>query len=133
MAQVVSHVYQLKRGKVDILEERNPMLLYGEPIVAYFPDGNIKLKIGDGVHNYRELPFIGGDNSSQEICNFPTRQDFPNVGNSNFLYKAENEATLYQWNSRKTVYELLCVDEVNVDITDIEFISGGVATDLVNT
>ena len=77
MTQVVSHVRQrgdqgqVLQEEVGILEERNPMLLYGEPIVAYFPDGNIKLKIGDGVHNYRELPFIGGDNSSQEICNFP--------------------------------------------------------------
>ena len=55
----VKHTYKLKRGEESILEERNPSLLRGEPIVAFDAEGTTKLKIGDGENKYNDLPFIG--------------------------------------------------------------------------
>ncbi len=100
---IVSHTYKLKRGKEDAILNANPLLLAGEPIVVFRNDGSTNVKIGDGVTYYRDLPWIGSD----QIYCAKKRSSFPNVGKSNVIYKAEETATLYQWNSTKLCYEPL--------------------------
>lgn len=47
---------QFKRGTSHAFHKVNPILLCGEPAYEY---DTKKLKVGDGVHRYRELPYIG--------------------------------------------------------------------------
>lgn len=119
MAQVINHIYQLKRGKVAAVENSNPFLRYGEPIVVYFPDGKIKLKIGDGVNNYLDLPFIG----EEKVISYTTYFDFPNYGKEGIIYQAQKEIKLYQWSDANQMYQPLCEEE-------FECIFGGNASDL---
>ena len=48
--------------RYDTLEnwmQANPLLLQGEYTAVILPDSSIRIKIGDGVHTFNELPFIG--------------------------------------------------------------------------
>lgn len=132
---IIEHSYRLKGGEQEAVERNNPFLERREPIVVYCKDGITRMKIGDGVHKYNELSWIGGEstnnNDGDEVLDFKTSGDFPNMGEAHKIYKAESEAKLYQWNSDKLKYEPLNVVDVEVDITDIDYISGGDATDLI--
>lgn len=59
----IKHTYKLKRGKEEALVALNPMILDGEPIVAFMEDGSVNMKVGDGVHTYNELDWIKGDDT----------------------------------------------------------------------
>ena len=132
---VIQHTYKLKGGEQEAVERNNPMLERREPIVVYCNDGVTRIKIGDGIHRYNELGWIGGDSTDNddgdEVLDFKSSGDFPNVGEAHKIYKAESESKLYQWNSDKLKYEPLNVVDVEVDITDIDYISGGDAADLI--
>ena len=132
---IIEHVYQLKGGEQVAVEYENPLLERREPIVVYCKDGITRMKIGDGVHRYNELSWLGGEstdnNDGDEVLDFKTSVDFPNVGEAHKIYKAESEAKLYQWNSDKLTYEPLNVVDTEIDITDIYCISGGDAVDLI--
>ena len=52
-------VIQFKRGTTSNLYQVNPVLAKGEPCFDYEQG---KLKIGDGIHNYNDLPDIEGFN-----------------------------------------------------------------------
>lgn len=54
-------ILQLKRGTAERWYTVNPILAIGEPGFVY--DDN-KLKIGDGVTPWNELPYIGGSDST---------------------------------------------------------------------
>lgn len=132
---IIEHLYKLKGGEQEAVERNNPLLERREPIVVYCTDGITRMKIGDGIHRYNELSWMGGEstnnNDGDEVLDFKTSGDFPNMGEAHKIYKAESEAKLYQWNSDKLKYEPLNVVDVEVDITDIDYISGGDATDLI--
>ena len=132
---VIEHSYKLKGGEQEAVERNNPFLERREPIVVYCKDGITRMKIGDGVHKYNELSWIGGESTNNddgdEVLDFKTSGDFPNMGEAHKIYKAESEAKLYQWNSDKLKYEPLNVVDVEVDITDIDYISGGDAANLI--
>ena len=133
---VIEHVYRLKGGEQIAVEYENPMLERREPIVVFCTDGITRMKIGDGVHKYNELDWVkvSDDNSSErEIEIFTTHFEFPIPGDPNVIYRAVNEATLYQWNNTKYKYEpLVNADvDIDIDISDIEMINGGRASDLL--
>lgn len=56
--QVIKTRFKIRRGLAAEWEKANPILLEGEP--GYAVDTNV-YKIGDGVHQWMELPQIGGD------------------------------------------------------------------------
>ena len=109
---------QLKRGTAARWAELNPMLEAGQP--GFVTDEN-RLKIGDGVTLWNDLPYIG------EACvvNAQTRSGFPSIGRENVIYKAEAEKCIYQWNGAKMMYELLGSTEISGDLSAIEIIHGG--------
>ena len=67
---------------------------------------------------WSQLPYIG----DQSIFNALTPSGFPSIGKDNVIYKAEQNKTLYQWNSQTLSYELIGEDKDELDIT---LINGG--------
>ena len=118
MAEIIRHQYQFKRGTADRWAQLNPILAQGEPGFVY--DIN-KLKIGDGFTPWNALPYIDEASPLETgVYNAPTHEHFPEVGKSYIIYKAEQEAKLYQWNSDLNKYELL-----TTGLEDITEINGG--------
>ena len=116
----VSSTFLLKRGTAARWAEVNPVLQNGEPGFVY--DQN-RLKIGDGVTPWNDLPYIGGE-GKQEIINFDFMEQFPVIGDENVIYKAEKELSLYQYNPDIAEYEKIC-DGKGID--NINIINGGYA------
>ena len=102
MATIIKTTFQLKRGTSSKWKELNLILADGEP--GFERDTN-RLKIGDGKTPWNELPYLSDGN----IINADTHYDFPSIGYSNIIYKAEQEKLLYQWNSKLLAYEALGV------------------------
>ena len=57
---IVNTQIKLKRGTAARWEKVNPVLAQGEPGFVY--DTN-QMKIGDGIRNWNDLPFINDDSS----------------------------------------------------------------------
>lgn len=103
MARIYRTVFQLRRGQHDEWIEGNPILNEGEPA---FETDTFRLKIGDGKTVYQALPYIGGDGSEDDarVVNADTHYDFPSIGKTNTIYKADKERTLYQWDEETLTY-----------------------------
>lgn len=116
MADVVLNTtFQIRRGNAAVWKKNNPILARGEP--AFVVDEN-RLKIGDGVTAWVDLPYVGESN----VVNAATHYDFPSIGQPNTIYKAEDEKLIYQWNTTELKYELL--GSVGSAL-EIEIINGG--------
>lgn len=118
MATVINTTFKLKRGTAARWAEVNPILAQGEPGFVY--DAN-RLKIGDGITPWNDLPYIEG---KTEVANFELAIDFPTIGDPNIIYKAADELSLYQFNAETNVYEKLS-DGRGID--NITIINGGTA------
>ena len=118
MATVVNTTFKLKRGTAARWAEVNPILEQGEPGFVY--DEN-RLKIGDGVTPWNDLPYIDG---KREVTNYDYVNDFPTIGDPNIIYKAQKELSLYQFNPETNLYEKIS-DGKNIDT--ITIINGGKA------
>lgn len=108
---------QLKRGSSARWAELNLVLATGEP--GFVTDEN-RLKIGDGVTAWNDLPYIG----ESSVVNASTHYDFPSIGKANVIYKAEVEKIIYQWNPTALKYEALNSAEPG-GVLDIDLIHGG--------
>jgi len=115
-------VIQFKRGTASRWKELNLVLEAGQP--GFVTDEN-RLKIGDGVTAWNDLPYIGEDN----VINENSHYDFPSIGRENVIYKAESERLLYQWNTVDLKYEVVGEAEISGDLADIRVINGGDADD----
>lgn len=109
--------FLLKRGDAARWEELNLVLERGEP--GFVVDEG-RLKVGDGVTAWNDLPYIGESN----IFNVKNHYAFPNVGRPNVLYKAEDEGLLYQWNTTTMTYDVLNKSGES-EVLDIKVIYGG--------
>lgn len=109
---------QFKRGTAARWAELNLVLEEGQP--GFAMDEN-RLKIGDGVTPWNDLPYLGEDN----VQNFENRFAFPSIGRANVVYKAESEALLYQWNTNELKYEPLGHAGGDGDLNNIQVIHGG--------
>jgi hypothetical protein len=116
MATVYNTTFRLKRGTAARWAEVNPILDQGEPGFVY--DEN-RLKIGDGVTPWNDLPYIDG---KREVENFDFISEFPVIGDENVIYKAEKEQSLYQFNADTYEYEKL---SSGAGIDNIQIINGG--------
>lgn len=116
MATVYNTTFRLKRGTAARWAEVNPILDQGEPGFVY--DQN-RLKIGDGVTPWNDLPYIDG---KREVSNFDYASEFPVIGDENIIYKAEKEQSLYQFNADTYEYEKL---SSGAGMDNIQIINGG--------
>ena len=130
--QVIEHTYHLKGGNEDAVNRANPLLDRREPIVVFCNDGITRMKIGDGVHRYNELDWIGGEQSDyqEQIVTYDNHFQFPIPGDDSIIYRAKNESVLYQWDSGDYRYEPLVNADVDISVNDIEIINGGRASEL---
>ena len=110
---------QLKRGTAARWVELNLVLAAGEPGFEY---DTKKLKIGDGVTAWNDLPYIGQNN----ICCVTAYSELPPAGDVNCLYKVSNEKALYQWNATEAKYESLSSGS-SFTPSEIKLIYGGTA------
>lgn len=110
---------QLKRGTAARWVELNLVLAAGEPGFEY---DTKKLKIGDGVTAWNDLPYIG-DN---EVCVVTNFSELPEVGDVNCLYNVSTEKALYQWNAMESKYESLTSGS-SFTPSEINLIYGGTA------
>lgn len=131
--EVIEHSYALKGGEEEVVERNNPMLLRREPIVVYCRDGVTRMKIGDGVHRYDELDWVGGNQGDyqEQIVTYDDHFKFPMPGDGTLIYRAKNESVLYQWNTDTYRYEPLVNADVDISVDDIEIINGGRASELL--
>lgn len=113
---VIQTTFKLKRGTAARWAEVNPVLEQGEPGFVY---DNNRLKIGDGVTPWNELPYIDGQG---EVISYDSSSEFPVEGDPNAIYKATDELSLYQYNNVAKQYEKL-VDGKGID--NITIINGG--------
>lgn len=99
----------------------NPVLGQGEPGFAI---DVYRLKIGDGLTSWNDLPWLIGEGSEkQEVISATSSSDFPTAGDSSLIYKSYSDKTLYQWNEEKQEYEPL--NSSTVTLEGIEYIYGG--------
>lgn len=105
MANVLKTTFKLKRGNSDRWEELNPVLQEGEP---GFVLDQYRLKIGDGVTPWNDLPYQGESNvfSGTDI------NSFPEVGQSWIVYISRTTKKIYQWNEESGKYEELSTTEL---------------------
>lgn len=113
---------QFKRGTAARWAELNLVLEPGQP--GFVIDEN-RLKIGDGVTAWKDLPYVGEDS----VFNAQTHYDFPSIGRDNVIYKAESEKLIYQWNGTELKYEIVGEAKISGDLADIDVIHGGGAAD----
>ena len=123
--KIYKTIFQVRRATSEEWFRVNPILRLAEP---GFETDTYQLKIGDGHTPYELLPYIGGNGGSQPgssieyVVNAQTHFDFPSVGKSNVIYKAEAEKSLYQWDPKGLKYVLLGSPG---DYSDIQEINGG--------
>ena len=67
MAEVIKTTFQLRRGNAAVWAKNNPVLSRGEP--GFIIDEN-RLKIGDGVTAWNDLPYIGEDNVINALTHY---------------------------------------------------------------
>lgn len=104
---MATYIIQLKRGKAASWTSLNLILNPGEP---GFEIDTGKLKIGNGVTAWNDLPYLGENKSL--IVNADTHYNFPAIGDVNVIYKASQEKQLYQWNEETYNYELLISNDL---------------------
>ena len=109
---------QFKRGTSSRWRELNLVLEAGQP--GFVTDEN-RLKIGDGITAWNDLPYVG----ESSVVNVQTHYDFPSIGRDNVIYKAEAEKSIYQWSTTGLRYELIGSTEISGDLSNIEIIHGG--------
>ena len=100
MAESIQQI-QFKRGRKDVLEavltkDKKSVLLLGEP--AYETDTK-RLKIGDGISDYRDLAYISGGSGGTEVdSRFEITEP---INNQILVYdQAKNK-----WVNKTTIFE----------------------------
>ena len=100
MAEIlIKTVFQLKRGLAEAWTRVNPLLRPGEP---GFELDTGKLKIGNGIDNWTELPyFVGDDEGALHFKgSVNTKADLPTENNEiGDIWQVIDESKMYVWNA----------------------------------
>ena len=108
---------KLRRALASEWERVNPILLSGEPGVEL---DSFKLKIGNGILSWNDLPYIAGGVGTTLIYNAIEIVDkLPEVGNEQSFYKLSSDQKIYYWNSIDGAFTCL-----NIEIPEIPEVPG---------
>lgn len=105
MAQevLIKTIFQVKRGLSEAWNRVNPILRVGEP--GYEID-TCSLKVGNGIDNWKTLPYIGGKNAGLNYCgSVATVANLPEIGNSGDIWQVTQTNQLYIWNTQLNTWE----------------------------
>ena len=103
---------RLRRALASEWKVVNPILLSGEPGVE---TDTFKMKVGNGVDTWDDLPYIAGGAEPSPILNaIVTVEELPVEGNENLLYKVTSTQKMYYWDSVNNNF--ICL---NVEIPEI--------------
>lgn len=99
MAKVYKTTFKLRRGKAAEWSQVNPILAQGEPA---FELDTFKLKIGNGVMSYNELPYIADaaalqSSDSESSILFVDSKTLPALGGEDILYVVKDTGELKIW------------------------------------
>lgn len=119
MTKIYKTIFKVRRGPSEEWERVNPILQEGEP---GFATDTYVYKVGDGKTAWNDL-VTPNASSNEYVVNRDTHYDFPSIGYSNVIYKAEKEKMLYQWDPVNLKYEAL--NSTTTDVTSVEIIYGG--------
>lgn len=111
MAEVYNTTFKLKRGLEEAWGRVNPILAQGEP--GFVIDTN-RLKVGDGVTAWNELPFVG----AQSYIARPTCNDFPAIGQDNMFYVDLSNNAVYVW-FNYSYKQISAYNEVDTELSAI--------------
>lgn len=105
MAKVYKTTFKLRRGKAAEWSQVNPVLAQGEPA---FELDTFKLKIGNGVMSYNELPYIADaaalqSSDSESSILFVDSKTLPALGGEDILYVVKDTGELKIWVGGKYV------------------------------
>lgn len=105
MAKVYKTTFKLRRGKAAEWSQVNPVLAQGEPA---FELDTFKLKIGNGVMSYNELPYIADaaalqSSDSESSILFVDSKTLPALGGEDILYVIKDTGELKIWVDGKYV------------------------------
>ena len=118
---------KFKRGQSSSWTTMNLTLAPGEP---GFELDTGRLKIGDGITPWNDLPYLGEDGNG--VVSLSSFEDFPPLGDPKVIYKAEQEKQIYQWNAVSRQYERLG-ESGGTGSLDINIIYGGNANGTDNS
>lgn len=106
---------KLRRALASEWSAVNPILLSGEPGVEL---DTFKLKIGNGLLTWDELPYIAGGAGTSLIYNAIQVVDtLPNIGDEQSFYKVSSSQKIYYWDSVDKSF--ICL---NVEIPENDFV-----------
>ena len=114
---------KFKRGTENRWRQLNLILENGEPGFEYDTG---RLKIGDGIHRWLELDYIGGSGGKTEVEFVAKYDDLPKVGTANILYAVASDKLIYLWNASSSKYESFG-SSGSFDPSIISNINGGTA------
>ena len=113
---------KLRRALASEWESVNPILLSGEPGVEL---DSFKLKIGNGILSWNDLPYIAGGVGTTLIYNaIEVVDELPEVGSEQSFYKLSSDQKIYYWNSTDGAFTCL-----NVEIPEIPEVPGDGSVD----
>ena len=82
------------------------------------------MKIGDGIHRWKELKYVGDCNNNVEFIE--KYDDLPRIGTAGILYAVAEDKLIYLWNTTSLRYESFG-SSGSFDPSIISNINGGTA------
>ena len=119
MGKIINAIFKLRRGMSADWERVNPVLESGEPAVEL---DTLKLKIGNGLTPWNDLPYVAGEGSGigDTIImegGIQTVAELPQEGDPALLYRVEGTQKLYAWNTKENKF-----DELGSNVEIPEFV-----------
>jgi hypothetical protein len=106
---------KLRRALASDWKGVNPILLAGEPGMEL---DTFKLKIGNGILNWNELPYIDGGAGSTLIYNaIKVVEELPATGEEQSFYKVSSDQKIYYWDENNSKF--ICLNFEMPELPDV--------------
>ena len=109
MGKIINAIFKLRRGMSADWTRVNPILEAGEPA---FELDTLKLKIGNGLTPWNDLPYVAGEGSGLGDTiiiegGIQTVVELPQEGDPALLYRVEGTQKLFAWNTKTNTFDEL--------------------------
>lgn len=114
---IIDHTYQLKGGTQEAVELNNPLLARREPVVVFCNDGITRVKIGDGIHHYDELEWVGEPITKADKVQNATVGDFAALDEEGNLIDSGKKASDFASESDIPIKQVTTRDDSGLNST----------------